>query len=119
MRFPRIKPFFRSFYHCISTVVDGRFIFALRHGRSGAAEKFIAIMRAEAAFCGVRILAYVIMANHFHLVCEVPDPRPLSQSEVLERIEALYGRRRVRGLKKQLARLSEQPNGVELCDKLL
>ena len=119
MRFPRIKPYFRSFYHCISRVVDGRFIFALRHGRSGPAEKFIDLMRAEAAFCGVRILAYVIMANHFHLVCEVPDPRPLSQSEVLERIEALYGRRRVRGLKKQLARLSEQPDGGELCDKLL
>jgi putative transposase len=119
MRFPRIKPDTHSFYHCISRVVEGRFIFALRHGRSGPAEKLIAIMRAEEAFCGVRVLDYVIMANHFHLVCEVPDPRPLSQSEVLERIGALYGRRRVRGLKKQLALLSGQPDGVELFDKLL
>ena len=76
-------------------------------------------MRAEEAFCGVRVLDYVIMSNHFHLVCEVPDPRPLSQSEVLERIGALYGRRRVRGLKKKLAQLSQQPDGAELCHKLL
>ena len=41
--FPRIKPDTYSFYHCISRVVDGRFIFALRHGRSGPAEKFIAM----------------------------------------------------------------------------
>ena len=119
MRFPRIKPDFHSFYHCISRVVDGRFIFALRHGRSAPAEKLLAMMRAEEAFCGVRVLDYVIMSNHFHLVCEVPDPRPLSQSEVLERIGALYGRRRVRGLKKKLAQLSQQPDGAELCYKLL
>ena len=119
MRFPRIKPDFHSFYHCISRVVDGRFIFALRHGRSAPAEKLLAIMRAEEAFCGVRVLDYVIMSNHFHLVCEVPDPRPLSQSEVLERIGALYGRRRVRGLKKKLTQLSQQPDGAELCHKLL
>jgi len=51
------------------------------------------------------------MSNHFHLLCEVPEPRPLSQSEVLERIEALYGPRRVQALQEQLARYAEQPDG--------
>jgi putative transposase len=119
MRFPRIKPNTHSFYHCISRVVEGRFIFALHHGRSLEAEKFISMMRRQEAFSGLRVLGYVVMANHFHIVCEVPQPRDLSQSEVLKRIGALYGRRRVRGLKKQLARLSEQPNGIELCHRLL
>jgi putative transposase len=119
MRFPRIKPDTHSFYHCISRVVDGHFIFGLHHGRSVEAEKFISMMRPQEAFSGLRVLGYVVMANHFHIVCEVPEPRDLSQSEVLKRIGALYGRRRVRGLKKQLARLSEQPNGVELCHRLL
>ena len=119
MRFPRIKPDTHSFYHCISRVVEGRFIFALCQGRSVAAEKFIAMMRCLEAFCGVRVLGYVVMANHFHLVCEVPDPRPLSQSEVLERIGALYGPRRVQALREQLARLSEQPGAAELCNRLL
>jgi len=119
MRFPRIKPAIHCFYHCISRVADGRFIFALFRGRSVEAEKFLAIMRPLEAFSGVRVLDYVIMANHFHLVCEVPEPKPLSQSEVLQRIEALYGPRRVRGLREQLARLSNQPGGEALCRCLL
>jgi REP element-mobilizing transposase RayT len=114
MRFPRIKPDTHSFYHFISRVVEGRFIFALHHGRSVPAEKIIAIVRALEAFSGVRLLDYVIMANHFHLVCEVPDPRPLSQNEVLERIGALYGPRRVRALRQKLARFSELLDGVIL-----
>src|ERR1700759_4882553 len=115
MRFPRIKPDTHSFYHCISRVVEGRFIFTLRHGRCIPAEKFIAFMRALEAFCGIIVLEYVIMGNHFHLVCEVPEPGPLSQDEVLKRIGPLYGPRRVGGLRKKLARLSEQPGGAELC----
>jgi hypothetical protein len=59
VRFPRIKLDTHSFYHCTSRVVEGRFIFALHHGRSVPAEKIIAIMR---------VLDYVTMANHFHLV---------------------------------------------------
>ena len=81
-------------------------------GARSRAEKLIALMRRLEAFSGVRVLDYVIMANHFHLVCEVPEPRALSQSEVLERIEALYGPARVRALEKQLARFSEQPDGA-------
>jgi hypothetical protein len=55
-------------------------------------------MRRLEAFCGVHVRDYVVMANHFHLLCEVPEPRPLSQSEVLERIQARYGPQRVQGL---------------------
>ena len=119
MRFPRIKPDTDSFYHCISRVVDGRFIFALRHGRSVVAEKLIAMMRRQEAFCGVRVLDYAVMANHFHLACEVPEPRPLSQDEVLRRIGAFYGPQRVQALQQQLARFCQQPGGVELSERLL
>ena len=79
----------------------------------------ITIMYRLAAFCGVRVLDYVIMADHFHLVCEVPEARDLSQNEMLERIEALYGPQCVRALEKQLAFLSEQSGGAELCRLLL
>jgi putative transposase len=83
MRFPRIKPDTHSFYHCTSRVVEGRFIFALHHGRSVPAEKIIAFMRRLEAFSGVRVLDYVIMSNHFHLVCEVSDPRPCPRTKCL------------------------------------
>jgi putative transposase len=76
-------------------------------------------MRRLEAFSGVRVLTYVLMANHFHLLCEVPEPRLLSQSEVLERIQAGYGPSRVQALKEQLARFAEQPDALEQGNRLL
>jgi hypothetical protein len=77
------------------------------------------MMRRLEAFSGVRLLDYVIMGNHFHLLCEVPEPSPLSENEVLERIEALYGPQRVRTFREQLARFAQQAGGAELCRRLL
>ena len=114
MRFPRVKGEGRSFYHCISRVVEGRFIFG-----ASEAEQFLSLMRPLEAFSGVRVLTYVLMANHFHLLCEVPEPKPLSQSEVLARIEAGYGPQRVQALQEQFARFAEQPDGIEQINRLL
>ena len=114
MRFPRVKGEGRSFYHCISRVVEGRFIFG-----PSEAEQFLSLMRPLEAFSGVRVLTYVLMANHFHLLCEVPEPKPLSQSEVLARIEAGYGPQRVQALQEQFARFAEQPDAIEQIDRLL
>ena len=76
-------------------------------------------MRRPEAFSGVRIRTYVLMANHFHLLCEVPEPTPLTQSEVLERIQAFYGPERVQALQQQLARFAEQPDGLAQSKRLL
>ena len=114
MRLPRVKGEGQSFYHCLSRVVEGRFIFG-----ASEAEQFLSLMRPLEAFSGVRVLTYVLMANHFHLLCEVPAPRPLSQSEVLARIEAGYGPERVQALQEQFARYAEQPHGIEQINRLL
>jgi putative transposase len=76
-------------------------------------------MRLLEAFCGVRVLTYALMGNHFHLLCEVPAPKALSQSEVLERIEAGYGPQRVQVLREQLARCAQQPDAIEQLNRLL
>src|SRR5271165_3313643 len=72
MRFPRVKAEGQSFYHCVSRVVDGRFIFQTTGHGSVEAERFLQLMRRLEAFSGVVILNYALMANHFHLLCEVP-----------------------------------------------
>jgi hypothetical protein len=41
MRFPRIKAKGQSFYHCISRVVEGRFIFGTSEGGSVEAEHLL------------------------------------------------------------------------------
>src|SRR5271170_1738613 len=119
MRFPRVKAQGRSFYHCISRFVHGLYIFGTSGGRCAEAEDFLSLMRRWAALTGIRIRKYVLMANHFHILCEVPEPKPLTQDEMLERIEAGYGLERVQTLRKQLAHFAQQPDGLEQSKRLL
>ena len=91
MRKPRFKvpaDWPLGIYHCTSRVVDRRFIF-------GEAEKkyFLALLRECTAFCGVQILTYVNMDNHFHLLVVVPQrPAQLPGPEqILAKLEQLTG----------------------------
>ena len=71
MRRPRFKappehPL--AYYHCISRVVDRRFVFGPEEK-----EQFVAFMRLYERFCGVRVVTYCVMSNHFHVLVEVPQ----------------------------------------------
>ena len=59
------------------------------------------------------------MSNHFHLLCQVPQAEPLSELELLERIEAGYGRQRRQALERQLGRWAEQAQGASQSQQLL
>jgi putative transposase len=119
MRFPRVKAEGQGFYHCISRTVEGRFIFHSTDRPCLEAEMFLSLMRRLEAFSGIRVLTYSLMANHFHLLCEVPQPRVLSQSEVLERIEACYGPQFGKELREQIERNGKESNGIDLSKRLL
>ena len=77
-------------YHCISRVVDRNFVFD-EHER----DVFRKIMRQVEAFCGVRVLAWTMLSNHFHVLVEVPPrpAQPLSDGEIIARCEKLYSPR--------------------------
>ena len=91
MRRPRFKappehPL--AYYHCISRVVDRQFVF-------GAEEKeqFIEFMRLYERFCGVRVVTYCVMSNHFHVLVEVPQ-RPAElpdDAALLAMLAQVYG----------------------------
>lgn len=88
------------FYHCISRVVDRRFVLGAEEK-----EKFRALMRIYEKFTGCRVTAYCLMDNHFHLLLEVP-PLPaagLSDSDLLKRLSAIYGEAFVAVVAKELA----------------
>ena len=119
MRFPRVKANGQGFYHCVSRVVEGRFIFATSGHGSAEAERFITLMRSLEAFCGIQVLTYVLMSNHFHLLCAVPEPKSLSEVEVLERVEAGFGPKRRQALQEELARYRQQPDGNAQVQGLL
>ena len=51
---------------------------------------FVERLWRVATFSCVEVLAYCFMSNHFHILVYVPDPRELSDDELLARIRALY-----------------------------
>lgn len=91
MRRPRIKAQGLGCYHCMSRSVEGRIIFPNAGMASEEGEKFVQLMCKLERFSGVRVLTFVLMSTHYHIVCEVPEPVELSDAELLSRIEALYG----------------------------
>ncbi|MDB6173991.1 MAG: hypothetical protein JWL59_3302 [Chthoniobacteraceae bacterium] len=56
-----------GYYHCLSRVIERRFIFGVEEK-----EYFLKLMRGYEAFCGVQIITYCLMSNHFHILVQVP-----------------------------------------------
>ena len=57
-----------SFYHCLSRVIERRFIF-----KDQERERFRKIMRQQEAFSGVRVLTWTCLSNHFHILVAVEE----------------------------------------------
>ena len=116
MRQARIKGEGLSYYHCVSRIVDRRFIF-------GDAEKehFVALMRKLEGFLGLRVVTYVVMCNHFHLLVEEPDEETragLDRDTLLKRMPILYDANTVRTLKEMLER-ADQSGSVRMEEQIL
>jgi len=64
-----------GYYHCLSRVVDRQFVLGPQEK-----EQLVLLMRRYEAFCGVKVVTYCVMSNHFHILVEVPqrpDPHHL------------------------------------------
>jgi hypothetical protein len=74
-----------AYYHVMSRIIERRFYL-------GTAEKevFCDMMRRVAAFCGIRVLTYCVMNNHFHLLVEVPKWEKLPIEEIERRLPLIY-----------------------------
>jgi REP element-mobilizing transposase RayT len=48
------------------------------------------MIRQVADFCGVEVLTYCIMSNHFHVLLQVPDAPSVSDTELIRRYRVLY-----------------------------
>ena len=110
MRQARIRGEGLSYYHCLSRVVDRRFIFG-----DEEREFIVALMRKLEAFLGVRVVTYAVMSNHFHLLVEVPDRErlpPLDRDTLLRRLGFLYDRFTVEAVREELERATATGNGV-------
>lgn len=109
MRMARIKVQGRSaVYHCMSRVVAGQALLD-----DLGKEKLVEILWQLARFCGIEVVTYCMMANHFHVLVRVPQEQNPTDQELIERMEALYGKK---GGLVQLARQAPAQQGTVDAD---
>jgi hypothetical protein len=77
-----------AFYHCMSRTVNGEKLF-----EEDDREMLRRQMWAVAEFCGVEVITYTIMPNHFHVLVRIPQKRKVSDKELLRRYRLLHPRR--------------------------
>lgn len=76
-------------YHVVSKTAFHEFRFSAAHK-----EMFRGMLERQAEFCGIEVLAFCILDNHFHLLVRVPySDATLDDKELIRRYKALYGGR--------------------------
>ena len=72
-------------YHCMTRTVNGELLFKDREK-----EMLRKMMWQVADFCGVEVLTYCMMSNHFHVLLRVPATHEVSDAELMRRYSVLY-----------------------------
>ena len=72
-------------YHVMTRTVNGELLFKDREK-----EILRKMIWQVADFCGVDVLTYCIMSNHFHVLLRVPDRAAVSDRELMRRYQVLY-----------------------------
>lgn len=74
-----------AYYHCMSRIAGGERLL-------GVDEK--EVLRKQlwklAEYCGLEVVTYTIMSNHYHVLVRVPQRREQSDEELLRRYRKLY-----------------------------
>ena len=93
-------------YHLISRIANRAFY--LTDEERG---RFIARMWRVAGFSGVEVLAYCLMSNHFHILVYLPEPRELTDDELLDKIRLLYDGERLKKILKEWDAIKDSKSG--------
>lgn len=72
-------------YHCVSRTVNGERLFT-----EVDREHLRRQIWLVAEYCGVQVLTYAILSNHFHILVRVPKKDPVEDQELLRRYQLLY-----------------------------
>ena len=102
-----------AIYHCISRVVDRRFVFEKRER-----EAFRMFMRMYENFSGCQVLSYCVMSNHFHILLEVPPSAEsgIADKELLKRLSAIYSESFTSEIMKQLSTARADGNEHQVAE---
>ena len=115
MSLRRVKVFgeIEAVYHCMSRIVGGE-----RWLQNSAKEILRRQMWRVSDFCGIEVLTYCIMSNHFHILIRVPAKQEVSDEELLRRFFVLYGDGKV-SFESLAAMLQENDDDAKAWRKLM
>lgn len=88
MRLPRIKLHGKTtVYHCMSRIVGKEHLldWFCRY-------KLVGLIKRLCRFCGIDLLTWCVLSNHFHMLVRVPELQNPSDEELIQRMEVLYGK---------------------------
>lgn len=99
----------------VSRVVDRRKVFGTEERRF-----FLTTLRRLEAFCGIQVLTYSLMGNHFHLLLLVPSQSAMDRQQLLSRARQFYSENP--GRLRHLERMVNDPKDTnalsELCERI-
>ncbi len=72
-------------YHCISRTVNGEWLFD-----DASKEVLRKQLWQMADFCGVKLITYDLLSNHFHVFVRIPKKVPIPDAELLRRYRVLH-----------------------------
>ena len=72
-------------YHLISRIAHRAYFFD-----KDEKDRFVNLIRRVEQFCGVRVLGYAVMSNHFHIYVYLEDEHPVSEGALYDKICRLY-----------------------------
>ncbi len=109
MSYRLLRTHTESYYHCIDRVVD-----KTRCLHEAERRHFRLWMRRLAQFCGVQVVTYCLMENHFHLLVRVPCREtklaevPLTETLLRQLLPLIYSGRDLRDAVQELDRAVQQ-----------
>lgn len=89
-----------TYHHLMSRIAHQVFILT-----EDVRNDLIEMIRRSAEFHGIKLIAWCIMTNHFHLLAYLPEPETLSEEEIVRRYGVLYGDAHRNALVSRLATL--------------
>ena len=98
----------RHHVHVMSRIVQRQFLL-----KQAEKHHFLKLVRKYEIFCGVRVLCYAILDNHFHLILEQPDVDVLPDLTVdllFQRLPAICSESRVEELREQFEEAQKANN---------
>ena len=108
-------------YHVMSRTCGGEIFFD-----ETEREALVLVMRKMARFCGIKILTYCIMGNHFHALVRVPHKATWleerfgppgaagGEEKLFEHMRMLYSKAHIAAVKEDFAKLRKMGGGMEL-----